>query len=285
MGGVASEKSAEPLRKESNMAKKRTRSKLKAGLKDRRFFGRPLLLEGEDALDYQELLARISETIAPKDVIEEIFVDDIVCSQWEILRLRRLEMALIRSIASDALQEFLSREVDSEMYREELEGHIAENLEAHGDHTEASAQELARQYLDDETEAVEQVEKFFGAAGIEESELRAIAMSEKVQELIQAYARHEPEVIRTLNDLLAAHGLTVDDLLGRRLAQKYEYLANIERIAHLITITEARRSAALREIDLHRTTVMRGVRQDVSQLEAREYPALELKAVTAKNVA
>src|SRR4051812_41056854 len=42
-------------------------------------FGPPLLLEGEDAAAYDELLGRICAAVRPADVIDEMFIADIGC--------------------------------------------------------------------------------------------------------------------------------------------------------------------------------------------------------------
>jgi hypothetical protein len=41
-------------------------------------FGPPLLLEGEDAAAYDELLARVCAAVKPVDVIDEMLIADIV---------------------------------------------------------------------------------------------------------------------------------------------------------------------------------------------------------------
>ena len=41
-------------------------------------FGPPLLLEGEDAAAYDELLARVCAAIKPVDVIDEMLIADIL---------------------------------------------------------------------------------------------------------------------------------------------------------------------------------------------------------------
>jgi len=58
-------------------------------------FGRPLLIEGEDAAAYDQLLARICSVVKPLDIIEEIFIADLVFLEWEVLRWRRLKSILI----------------------------------------------------------------------------------------------------------------------------------------------------------------------------------------------
>ena len=60
-------------------------------------FGPPPLLDGESQEAYDTLLARVTGTVSPKDIIEEIWVHDIVDLVWEILRLRRLKVALLSS--------------------------------------------------------------------------------------------------------------------------------------------------------------------------------------------
>jgi hypothetical protein len=59
------------------------------------FFGPPPLLEGEDAKAYDELLAGVSGAVKPADVLEEIWVSDIVNLTWEISRWHRLKANLI----------------------------------------------------------------------------------------------------------------------------------------------------------------------------------------------
>lgn len=58
-------------------------------------FGAPPLLQGEDKAAYDGLLARISDAVNPMDVIEEIWVRDVVDLSWDVLRLRRLKASLI----------------------------------------------------------------------------------------------------------------------------------------------------------------------------------------------
>ena len=60
-------------------------------------FGPPPLLDGESQEVYDTLLARVTGTVNPKDIIEEIWVHDIVDLVWEVLRLRRLKVALLSS--------------------------------------------------------------------------------------------------------------------------------------------------------------------------------------------
>ena len=60
-------------------------------------FGPAPLFEYEDSAGYDELLARVSGAIKPADIIEEIWIRDIVGLTWEALRLRRARAALLAS--------------------------------------------------------------------------------------------------------------------------------------------------------------------------------------------
>src|SRR5215831_9599315 len=69
-------------------------------------FGPPLLLEGEDAAAYDQLLARFCAAVKPVDVIDEMLTADIVALEWEVLRWRRLKRTLMQEAALKALERF-----------------------------------------------------------------------------------------------------------------------------------------------------------------------------------
>jgi hypothetical protein len=71
------------------------------------FFGPAPLLDGEDPAAYDELLARVSGAVKPSDILEEIWVRDVVDLVWEALRLRRLKADLITAEAHRGLQQIL----------------------------------------------------------------------------------------------------------------------------------------------------------------------------------
>ena len=60
-------------------------------------FGPPPILEGEDAAAYDELFGRVCAAVKPVDVIDEMFMADVVALEWEVLRWRRLKLSLIRA--------------------------------------------------------------------------------------------------------------------------------------------------------------------------------------------
>ena len=70
-------------------------------------FGPPPLLEGEDRGAYDLLLVRVFGAVKPKDIIEEMWVRDIVDLVWQIHRFRRLKVAMMSSTSSQGLQSLL----------------------------------------------------------------------------------------------------------------------------------------------------------------------------------
>ena len=90
-------------------------------------FGPPLLLEGEDAAAYDVLLTRVCAAVKPVDIIDEIFINDVVVLQWEVLRWRRLKLSLISARGLEALISFLNPLVL--LYADDLTVAVRENLE------------------------------------------------------------------------------------------------------------------------------------------------------------
>jgi hypothetical protein len=62
---------------------------------------------GEDPAAYDELLARVSGAVKPSDVLEEIWVRDVVDLVWEALWLRRLKAELIAANTHEGLEQIL----------------------------------------------------------------------------------------------------------------------------------------------------------------------------------
>jgi hypothetical protein len=81
-------------------------------------FGALPLVGGEDAAAYDELLARIAGTVAPADVLEEMWVRDVVDLAWETLRLRRLNALLLTAAAPEGMVAALTPSIGAEAARE-----------------------------------------------------------------------------------------------------------------------------------------------------------------------
>jgi hypothetical protein len=72
------------------------------------FAGPVQLIAGENASSYDELLARVTAALKPADVMEEIWVRDMVDLVWETLRLRRLKASLLAACADEGVCKVLN---------------------------------------------------------------------------------------------------------------------------------------------------------------------------------
>ncbi|MBX9846593.1 MAG: hypothetical protein K2Z80_32770 [Xanthobacteraceae bacterium] len=65
------------------------------------------LFAGEDAAAYDSLLGRVSDVVKPADVLEEIWLQDVVDLSWEVARLRRTKAEFLNSSAHRGLRKVL----------------------------------------------------------------------------------------------------------------------------------------------------------------------------------
>ena len=245
-------------------------------------FGPPPLLEGEDAAAYDQLLARICAAVKPVDIIYEIFIADVVFSEWEVLRLRRLKWSLIRARGLAALEGFLRNKLDYELYSEDFEDDLAEILRDNLPEDQAEdAQTLARECAQNGGDAINKVKKVL--AGIRDlADILDDARTHKAKELVQEYVRHEPDAVTLIHELLTDAGKSLDNFMAEALAEK---LDDIERIDHLITIAETRRNASLHEIDRRRAVLGETLRRSVQEIEDGEFEVIETTPAKGKNAA
>ena len=92
-------------------------------------FGPPLLLEGEDAAAYDQLLARLCAAVKPVDIIDEIFIGDVAALEWEVLKWRRLKWTLMRETGFEALELFLVEQLDSNYDEEHFKSYLTTILQ------------------------------------------------------------------------------------------------------------------------------------------------------------
>jgi hypothetical protein len=74
------------------------------------------ILEGDDLSAYETLLAQISSGVGPRDVIEELWVRDIVDHTWELFRWRTLKTRLIAQAVHSKLQSVLTRIIHPDIH-------------------------------------------------------------------------------------------------------------------------------------------------------------------------
>jgi hypothetical protein len=286
-----------PFDEVSTMIKriKRVRSDRKAKSKSnsmtpapaRRFqvFGQPQILEGEDAAACDELLARICDAIKPADIIEEMFIADVVSLEWEVLRWRRLKWTLVQATGLKALERFLIKQLEGNyaLHEEHFERYLAEILRNNPPEDQAdSADMLAAECAPNTAEAGAKLDKLLSSIGLNIDTVLDDARAQKAKELLQEYGRREPETVSLVDELLTYAGTSMDVFMADALAAK---LDDIERIDRLSTIAEDRRNAHLTEIGRRRAVFGAMLRRSVQEIEEAEFKVIETTPAKGKNAA
>jgi len=97
------------------------------------FPGPPPLIPGEDAKDYQQLLAAVTNEMKPVDFMETFWTRDIVDLQWDIIRFRRIKADLItcRHDRIDwSIQEFGVKPTTTRNLRGDIANVVAADIDA-----------------------------------------------------------------------------------------------------------------------------------------------------------
>jgi hypothetical protein len=248
-------------------------------------FGPPPILEGEDAAVYDELFGRVCAAVKPVDVIDEMFIADVMALEWEVLRWRRLKSSLTQECALSALKGFLSDRLDYDQYRKRFVDELAKILQPQL--PEDDAKKLARDCADYEPKAVDMVNKILKASpdymgGSPTGWILNRAKAHKAEEMVQDYVRREPRAVKLIQNFLAEAGTSIDALMVEPLAKEIDY---IERIDRLTTIAESRRNASLREIDRRRAALGESLRRSVQQIEDAKFEVIETTPAKRKNAA
>jgi hypothetical protein len=138
-------------------------------------FGPPLLLEGEDATAYDELLARVNAAVQPVNIIEEILINDFVFLEWEVLRGRRLKWSVMQAIGRKALQEFLEKQLESNyaLHEVHFKYYLAEIFRNNLPEDQVdSAERLAAECAPNTAAAGDKLDKLLRSIGLEISSAR-----------------------------------------------------------------------------------------------------------------
>ena len=249
-----------------------------------RLFGPPPVLEGEDAAAYDEFFGRVCAAIKPIDVIDEMFIADIVALEWEVLRWRRLKLSLIRARGLKALEDFLQEKLDYHQYRKYFANELTTILEDNRAEDQAVdfAQTLADRCARNEPDAVDEVNRVLDGIGLNTDVILHRARAQKAKELTHKCVRREPGAVKLIEKLLARAGVSLEALTVEALGNEIDY---IERIDRLTTIAESRRNACLREIDRRRAVLGETLRRRVQEAEDREFEVIEATPAKGKNAA
>jgi hypothetical protein len=180
--------------------------------------GTPPLVAGENPTSYDELLARVTATLQPADVVEQMFIREIVDLAWEVHRMRRLKTNLMASLAHEGM----------EMLLRPLLGH----------HSSSAA-------------------------------------------LSRAWAARGEDAVSKVEATLAAAGFTMDHVAAATLAAR---VSDFERIDRMTAYAEVRRNSALRELDMHRSSLALRLRQTLEEIEDAEFEVVPVAEPTTEAV-
>ena len=231
-----------------------------------------------------QLLSRVRTAINPVDIIDEMFIDDVVSSEWEVLRWRRLKSSLMQTRGLVSLEQFLSEHLDyydhyRKHFEQDLAGILQDNL-VEGQ-TEDDVRSLVHKCAENERDAVDKVNQILDGINLDTDRILQRARARKAKDLMQDYVQHKPGAISLIHKLLASAGSSIDALMVRALPGE---LDKIERIDRLITVAETRRNAMLREIDRRRAVLSEALRRRVQEVEG-EFEVVEKAPVEAKSAA
>jgi hypothetical protein len=247
-------------------------------------FGPPLLLEGEDAAAYDELLGRICAAVKPVDVIDEIFIADVASLEWELLRWRRLKWTLMQETGLKALELFLVEQFESNyaLHEKHFQRYLAEILQNKLPEEQAdSAEMLAAECAPPTDEANDKLDEVLSSIGLNMDTVLDDARADKAKELVQEYVRGERDAVTLIHELLTDAGVSMDTFMANALREKIDA---IERIDRLTAIAESRRNAALREIGRRRAVLGETLRHSMQEIEDGEL-VIEPTAAEGKNAA
>jgi hypothetical protein len=120
----------------------------------------PLMLYGEDAEAQDAIRNRIIATVCPADILEEIWVEDVVDLVWEAFRLRRYKSCLMTTGASNGVHNVLSAFFPYE-----------------------AAKKMATEWATGKVEHVEKIERILEQVGLTMQHVMAETWAERPEEM------------------------------------------------------------------------------------------------------
>jgi len=233
------------------------------------------LLVGEDAAAYEELYARIRADVKPVDTVDEMFVEDVVYLQWEVLRGRRLKTALIREYQTKALKNCLCDKLDFSLYAEEFSAELASFLE--GKVQAGSAKQIADAFVQDDPAAGAKVKSILSISNTRVDQIMGAVERRKAEELARRYGRRDPDAVTLVDEILSGASVGIDELLAEELVIKLDIIEHIDR---LTAIFEKSRNTMLGEIDRRRGEALR---RTIKEVEDAEFHVVETTPAKGKH--
>ena len=105
-------------------------------------------------------------------------------------------------------------------------------------------------------------------------------LDDGVAELVEAWARGEPQAIQRVKGILNSANLTMDAVIAQTM---FEQIEQLERMERMLATVEARRNAALREIDRYRATRAGVLRRTVDEVAQYPLQVVDMKSARPKS--
>jgi hypothetical protein len=131
---------------------------------------RPLAWARDDETAYQQILARIVAAVRPRDILEELWMRDVVDLVWEAFRLRRLKAALMWSACPGGIAKLLSSMTSLSDAHHIAAGWAAGNAEAMDkvdsllDRSDFSWEEVKAETLAERIDQIERIDRMTARA-------------------------------------------------------------------------------------------------------------------------
>lgn len=158
------------------------------------------LLDGEDCAAYEALRSKFFTSVAPADIVEEMWVNDCVDLTWEILRLRRLKAKRLNYLTRNHVINDVKYYFDAD-FRDQLAGEFYRREPE----TVASIDEvLTSKGLDEET--ITSIELFNNKDSFEKIERLIAALESRRNMMLREIDRHRDALARRLREV--SHEIT-----------------------------------------------------------------------------
>ena len=97
--------------------------------------------------------------------------------------------------------------------------------------------------------------------------------------LVRKWVSGDPDAKARVEKRLTSMNLTIDSVYGQALVKDFKH---VERIDQMIMVIERRRNSVFLEIDRHRTTLSRALRDNVDKIEDAEFEEIERETDSPK---
>ena len=163
------------------------------------------LIAGENAAAYDDLVARVRGALQPRDILEDIWVRDVVDLAWEVLRLRRLKAQLMRVAARHGMSDVL------------------------GDLPVDDPCEVADQWHAGDAEAAAEVSQALAAAGLTIDAVMAQTLTERIgdiERMMTATEARRDTILRELDRRRAGLAVSLRRAIREAEAAEFKLIAS-----------------------------------------------------------